>query len=80
MKRPFAYVLYVVHENAETEVCIYETLGEAEQALRDFTATLVVGPCADDEVMDTLASCHESARIFACTAELEPFARAAKAA
>jgi hypothetical protein len=69
-----------VHENAETEVFIYETLSEAEQELRELRATLTVGPCADDEIIETLAYCHESARIFACTVELEPFARTAKAA
>ena len=80
MKRPFAYVLYVVHDNAEHEVFLYQTLGEAEQAVRDLRATLTVGPCADDEIIDTLAECGESARIFVCTAELEPFARKAKVA
>ena len=80
MKHPFAYVLYVVHDTAEREVFLYQTLGEAEQALRDFTATLVVTPCADEEIIEMLAECGESARIFICTAELEPFARTAKAA
>jgi hypothetical protein len=80
MKEPFAYVLYVVHDNAKHEVFLYQTLGEAEQALRDFTKTLVVGSCADDEIIETLAECGERARIFVCTAELKPFARRARVA
>jgi hypothetical protein len=34
----------------------------------------------DDEIVETLAECGERVRVFACTTELEPFTRTAKAA
>jgi hypothetical protein len=80
MKRPFAYVLYVEHGNAGREVFLYQTMDEAEEALRNFVAALVVGHCRDDEIVETLEECGEHARVFACTAELEPFVRGATAA
>jgi hypothetical protein len=76
MRRPFGYIIYLEHGNA----FFYRSLDEAEQALREFVATLVVGHCADDEIILTLEECGEHVRVFACTTELEPFARKATAA
>jgi hypothetical protein len=85
MKTPFAYVLYIGHDKAE--VSLHRTLDEAEEALRDFAATIVVGP-ADDDIPEVLAEDGVHVRLFALTmkrnkqssVDLRPFARSAKAA
>jgi hypothetical protein len=80
MKRPFAFVVYVEHYGDEPWVSLYRTLDEAEAALRDLAAANVVQRPRDDEIVETLAECGERVRVFACTTELEPFTRTAKAA
>jgi hypothetical protein len=80
MKRPYAYVLYVEHGNAGHEVFLYQTMEEAEEALRNLVRKLVVGHCRQDEIVLTLEECGVHVRIFACTAEFEPFVRGATAA
>ncbi len=80
MKHPFAYVLFVGHAGAETEASLHRTLDEAEETLRALVAAAFVTPIRDDEIVEVLAEDGTHARIFACTSELEPFARSAKAA
>jgi hypothetical protein len=81
MKEPFAYVLYIYSRTREF-VSLYQSLDEAEEALRDYAASTFVGLC-DGEVVEALAEDGIRVRIFACTekrnmqtsTELQPFAR-----
>jgi hypothetical protein len=83
MKTPFAFVLYIERDNDEHHlVSLWQTLDAAEEALRDYAASMFVGFC-DGEVVETLAEDGIRVRIFACTekrnmqtsTELQPFAR-----
>jgi hypothetical protein len=84
MKEPFAHVLYIEHDNDEHCVSVHQTLDEATAALRAYAAMVFVDgeSLADDEIIETLATHNEYARIYACTvkrnvqhsAELVPFA------
>ena len=83
MKEPFAHVLYIEHDNGAHCVSIHTTLDEAEAALRAYAAMVFVDgeSLADDEIIETLATYNEYARIYACTVkrdlqistELAPF-------
>jgi hypothetical protein len=81
MTKPFAYVLYVDRGTEEHLVSLYQSLDEAEDALRDYAETIFAGP-ADDDIVEILAEEDVRARIFACTfkrnrqssVELVPFA------
>jgi hypothetical protein len=88
MKEPFAYVLYINRGNEEHLVSLYRSLDEAEDALRTYAKTVVVGGLSNDELVETLAEWDEHVHIFACamkrnaqiSTELKPFARTAKVA
>jgi hypothetical protein len=69
MKEPFAYALYVEHDNDEHYVSVHQTLDEAEAALRAYAATIFVGANDDGEILEILAEHGEHARLFACTAK-----------
>jgi hypothetical protein len=43
MKEPFAYVLYIDRGTEEHLVSLYKSLDEAEDALRVYSRTIVVG-------------------------------------
>jgi hypothetical protein len=87
MKKPFAYVLHIERDSAEHLVSLYQSLDEAENALRAYAATIFAGP-GDDEIVEMLAEDGLHVRIFACvmkrntqiSTELKPFTRTAKAA
>jgi hypothetical protein len=88
MKDPFAYVVYVDRGTEEHLVSLWQSLDEAEDALRDYARTIFVGPTDDDDIVEVLAEDGKHVRIFACTwkhkkwisTELEPFTGTAKAA
>jgi hypothetical protein len=88
MKAPFAYVLYIDRGTEEHLVSLYQSLDEAEDALRDYAGTIFVGGDDDDDIVKVLADYGSQTRIFACTlkrgqqisTELNPFARTTKAA
>jgi hypothetical protein len=81
VKDPFAYVLYIDRGTEEHLVSLYQRLDEAEEALRAFARTIVVGP-RDNEIAEVLAEDGVHARIYACTlqrrgqssTEVQPFA------
>jgi hypothetical protein len=81
MKEPFAYVLYIDRGTEEHLVSLHKSLDEAEDALRAYSRTIVVGP-NDNEIIEVLAEDGVHARIYACTlqrrgqssVELVPFA------
>jgi hypothetical protein len=91
MKKPFAHVLYIERSGEpEPWVSLYQTLPEAEAALRSYTAAIFVGGLdgiPDDQIIETLAE-HDASEvhIYAVTidrrnneqasAEVQPFARA----
>jgi hypothetical protein len=84
MKESFVYVLYIERDTEEHLVRLYRSLDEAEDALRAYSRTIVVGP-SDDDIVETLAEDGIYARIYACTtkrdgqvsSEIIPFARKA---
>jgi hypothetical protein len=80
MQRP-AYVLYIERDTEEHLVELYQSLDEAEDALRDYAATIFIAP-RDGDIVEVLAESGIRPRIFACTLvrgkqrsiELMPFA------
>lgn len=85
---PFAYVLYIDRGTGEEHlVSLYRSLDEAEDALRAFARTIVIGP-SDSEIVEVLAEDGLHVRIYAVTqkknaqvsTELVPFADTAEAA
>jgi hypothetical protein len=82
MKEPFAYALFI-ERNSERSVSLYQTMPEAEEALREYSASRFVGLC-DDEITEVLAEHGTRVHIYAVTqkrnkqisTELKPFARA----
>jgi hypothetical protein len=54
MKEPFAYVLYIEHDFDEHVVSVWQTLDDAEDALRDYTKTIAFG-VDDEDILKTLA-------------------------
>jgi hypothetical protein len=82
MKQPYAYVLYIDRGAKEHLVSGWQSLDDAEAALRDFAATIFVGP-TDDEIIEALAEEGIHARIYALTekrgkqisVEVTPFQR-----
>jgi hypothetical protein len=85
MKEPFAYVLYLDRGPEEHLVSLHKSLDEAEEALRAFAQTIVVG-LSDNEIVEVLAEDGVHARIYACTlqrrntqssTEVQPFWRSA---
>jgi hypothetical protein len=87
MKEPFAYVLYIDRGAEEHLVSLYQSLDDAEAALRAYAQTIVIGP-SDSEIVEVLAEDGVRARIYACTqqrrgqssVELVPFADGTAAA
>jgi hypothetical protein len=81
MKEPFAYVLYIDRGTREHLVSLHQSLDEAEDALRAYAKTIVIGP-SDNEIVEVLAEDGTHARLFACSmkrnvqfsTELVPFA------
>ena len=84
-KPPFGYALFI-ERDAKPQVWIYQTLEEAETALRACAAGLWVRPSCDEEIIETFAEDGTRVHIFACTynartrkqtsVELKPFTRA----
>jgi hypothetical protein len=81
-KAPFAFVV-CIEPNAR--LLVHRNLEEAENALRDYAASVFVGACSDDEIIEMLAETGHGVRIFACSydarrriqasVEVKPFAR-----
>lgn len=86
MNDPFAFVLYIDRGRKEHLVSLHKSLDEAEDALRAYSRTIVVG-ANDNEIIEVLAEDGIHARIYACvqqrrgqnSIELVPFGEAAAA-
>jgi hypothetical protein len=83
---PFGYVLFVELDRYGLQVTIWETLNEAEAALRDVAAS-IWPDLRDDEIVEVFAEAGGRVHLYACTvkrnvqssAELQPFTGAASA-